>query len=105
MTEAHGTVSVDPHASDAPESGETLLEFPSQFPIKAMGLAEQDIATLVLEILARHTDGVAPEQVRHRPSTNGKWLSVTVVFEAQSKAQLDAIYRELTAHEAIVYAL
>ena len=105
MTESHGVFGANPQASGAPEFAETLLEFPCQFPIKAMGLAEQDIAALVLEILARHTDGVAPEQVRHRPSTNGKWLSVTVVFEAQSKAQLDAIYHELTAHEAIVYAL
>ncbi|MBK1647158.1 transcriptional regulator [Rhabdochromatium marinum] len=84
---------------------ETLLEFPCQFPIKAMGLAERDIAALFLDILQRHQVVLAPEQVRQRASTNGKWLSVTVVVQAQSKQQLDAIYQELTAHEAIVYAL
>ncbi|MBK5971123.1 MULTISPECIES: YbeD family protein [Thiorhodovibrio] len=97
--------SATPTASSAPTASDTLLEFPCRFPIKAMGLAERDIATLVVEILTPHTGDLAPHQVRQRPSPNGKWLSVTVEIEAQSKAQLDAIYRDLTAHEAIVYAL
>lgn len=84
---------------------DTLLEFPCRFPIKAMGLAERDITALVIEILTPHTGTLVAEQVRARASPNGKWLSVTVEIEAESKAQLDAIYRDLTAHEAIVYAL
>ena len=31
--------------------------------------------------------------VRTRPSREGKYVSVTVTFEASSKAQLDAIYQ------------
>jgi len=92
-------------AGATPKVSDTLLEFPCRFPIKAMGLAERDIVALVVEILAPHTGRLAPGQIRQRPSPNGKWLSVTVEIEAQSKAQLDAIYRDLTAHEAIVYAL
>jgi putative lipoic acid-binding regulatory protein len=84
---------------------ETLFEFPCQFPIKAMGLAERDIPALVLEILTRHAPGIGPSALRQRASANGKWLSVTAIIEAESKTQLDAIYQELTAHEAIVYVL
>ncbi|WPL19919.1 hypothetical protein Thiowin_05074 [Thiorhodovibrio winogradskyi] len=87
------------------QSQETLLEFPCQFPIKAMGLAEANIVELVLEILGRHTLDIAPEQVRQRLSSNGKWLSVTVLIEAESKAQLDAMYQDLTSHDAIVYVM
>lgn len=84
---------------------ETLLEFPCLFPIKAMGLADQDITTLVVEILERHAAQFRHDEIRKRASANGKWLSVTVVVHAQSKNQLDAIYQELTAHQSIVYAL
>jgi len=40
-----------------------------------------------------------------RESRGGKWVSVTLVIEATSKAQLDAIYRELSAHEKVVWAI
>ncbi|NOS88271.1 MAG: DUF493 domain-containing protein, partial [Methylococcaceae bacterium] len=38
-------------------SEETLLEFPCQFPIKAMGKADLEMDILVVEIIRRH----APE--------------------------------------------
>ena len=35
----------------------------------------------------------------------GKWISVTVVIEATSKAQLDAIYQDLTDCADVLMAL
>lgn len=83
---------------------ETLLRFPCSFPIKAMGRNEHGIEALVLEIVERHAPGMGPDEVRARPSRNGNWVAVTVVIEATSKAQLDAIYRDLSAHEQITCA-
>ncbi len=100
-TPLHNTSNTTGKATHA----ETLLTFPCQFPIKAMGLATQDIQSVVLEILGRHTSTIDPAHIRQRSSSNGKWLSVTIILEAESKSQLDAIYQDLTAHEAIVYAL
>lgn len=84
---------------------ETLLEFPCTFPIKAMGRADSGLETAVMEILERHAPDFDADRLEARSSSGGKWLSVTVRIEASSKAQLDAIYRELTAHELVVYAL
>ncbi|WP_295879439.1 DUF493 domain-containing protein [uncultured Thiohalocapsa sp.] len=84
---------------------ETLLEFPCTFPIKAMGAADTDIEAVVLDILHRHAPGFDPDAVTTRASRGGKWISVTARIRAQSKPQLDAIYRELSAHELVVYAL
>ena len=93
-------------ASDAPDSAtETLLEFPTSFPIKAMGRADSEIVDVVVEILRRHAPDFPAEALETRLSSGGKWVSVTVRIEARSKAQLDAIYQELTAHELVVYAL
>jgi putative lipoic acid-binding regulatory protein len=40
-----------------------------------------------------------------RPSKNGNFISVTATINATSKPQLDDIYRELTAHPAVLMAL
>lgn len=87
------------------DSDETLLQFPCTFPIKAMGAADSAIEAAVLEILRRHAPDFDAATLTIRASSGGKWLAVTAHIRAESKAQLDAIYRELTAHELVVYAL
>jgi hypothetical protein len=81
------------------------LEFPCTFPIKAMGLSDTDFDLLVVEIVTRHTGPLSEGAVTLRPSSNGKYVSVTVTIRAESKQQLDAVYRELTAHERVLMAL
>ena len=84
---------------------ETLLEFPCRFPIKAAGKAGEEFDSLVVEIVRRHVPDLTEAAVSLRESSGGKWVSVTVVIEASSKDQLDAIYRELSAHEKVVWAI
>jgi putative lipoic acid-binding regulatory protein len=40
-----------------------------------------------------------------RDSRGGNYLSVTVTIRAESRAQLDAIYRDLTGDERVLMAL
>jgi len=84
---------------------DTLLEFPCKFPIKAMGLADQELEKIVLKIVQRHAPETKSDALRKRESSNGKYLSVTVTIEASSRAQLDAIYLDLTAHGSILMSL
>lgn len=77
---------------------ETLLVFPTDFPIKVMGEMRDDFARTVIEIVLRHAPDFRPETVELRASSSGNYLSVTCVVRATSKAQLDALYREVTAH-------
>jgi putative lipoic acid-binding regulatory protein len=88
-----------------PEHQESLLEFPCRFPIKALGKAGEDFDTLVVQIVRRHAPDLNEAAVTLRESSGGKWVSVTLVIEATSKSQLDAIYRDLSAHEKVVWAL
>jgi len=84
---------------------ETLLQFPCTFPIKAVGLADGTFEALVVEIVARHAPEVDQGSLSVRGSSGGKWVSVTLTIEATSKAQIDAIYQDLTAHERVAWAL
>lgn len=84
---------------------ETLMTFPCRFPIKAMGPAGRGLEAVVVEIVSRHAEGVDETAITVRESRGGKWIAVTLTFEAHSKPQLDAIYQELSAHELVAWAL
>jgi hypothetical protein len=49
-------------------------------------------------VVRKHAPDFDAAQVEMRPSKAGNWLSLTCVVRATSKPQLDALYRELTAH-------
>lgn len=81
------------------------FEFPCDYQIKAMGLDDGGFEELVVELIGRHCRGIRQDSLRTRPSRGGKYVSVSVVVEAESRAQLDAIYDELTAHEKVLMRL
>lgn len=84
---------------------ETLLVFPTDFPIKIMGVRHDAFAQTMVDIVLRHAPDFRPETVEMRASSSGNYLSVTCVIRATSKAQLDALYSELTAHPWVKMAL
>ena len=87
------------------EEGETLLEFPCDFPIKAMGLTCDEFEISVIEIINRHVDNLGEGALRMKPSKNGKYTAITITIIAHSKQQLDNIYIDLTACEHVSIAL
>ena len=93
------------HPKDIGEGEETILKFPTEFPIKAMGKRDDDFAQIVLAIILKHAPDFDGKTMEMRPSKNGNYLSVTATINATSKAQLDDIYRALTAHPAVLMAL
>jgi len=84
---------------------ETLLEFPCDFPIKVMGAATDEFRSLVLGIVTRNFGAPAAGSIEERPSSGGKYLGITVTVRAESKAQIDAAYVELTSCSQVLVAL
>ena len=87
------------------EQPETLLEFPCAFPLKVMGLSSDALAQTVLEIVRRHAPGFDGAQMEMRASSGGTYVSLTCTITATSKAQLDALYRELSGHPLVKVVL
>jgi putative lipoic acid-binding regulatory protein len=73
---------------------QSYLEFPTEFPLKAIG-AGHDFEAWVLEIVRKHVPDLGPQSSTTRPSSGGKYLAVTVTFTARGQAQLEALYQEL----------
>ncbi len=88
-----------------PATTESALEFPCEFPVKAMGKTADDFDALVVGIVRRHVPGFNDATVQSRLSRGGKYTSITVTIMAQSQEQLDNLYRELSANERILVAL
>lgn len=85
--------------------GDTLLEFPCDFPLKVMGAAGEGFAQSVLEAVLRHAPDFDATSMEMRPSRGGNYLSLTCTIRARSREQLDALYRELTAHPLVKIVL
>ena len=81
------------------------MEFPCEFPIKAMGRSDAALAERVVDIVGRHAGEIPAECVTTAYSRSNRFVSVTVTIEAHSREQLDAIYRELTGCREVLMAL
>ncbi len=77
---------------------ETLIEFPSDFPIKIMGEARDDFAQGMLIVIQQHDPGYDGRNMEMRPSSKGTYISLTCTVRATSKEQLDNLYRDLSSH-------
>ncbi len=92
-------------AESAPPGDGPLLTFPTPFPIKVMGLRQDGYAQAILDVVLRHAPDFDPATMEMRPSKAGKYLSLTVTIRARSREQLDALYRELSAHPMVTMVL
>lgn len=90
---------------DVAARADSLIEYPSAFPVKIMGLRHDDFAQTVLAIVQKHDPGFDAASMEMRASSGGKYLSVTCTVTATSRPQLDALYLELTAHPMVKVVL
>ena len=77
---------------------DSLIEYPSLFPIKVMGANVDGFAEAITALAQRFDPTFDTSTVSLRPSSGGKYLGVTVTITATSREQLDDLYRAFTAH-------
>ncbi len=80
----------------------TPLEFPCQLGVKAMGHAGANLADRVEAIVAERATVL---DVHTAGSRHGRYVSVTVTMEAQSREQLEGVYRALGEDDAVIFTL
>lgn len=84
---------------------ESLIAYPCDFPIKVMGEARPGFAQAVMDVVLRHAPDFDPATMEMRTSRLGKYLSLTVTVRAESRLQLDELYRELCDHAMVKMVL
>jgi len=84
---------------------ESLIEYPTNFPIKIMGRRQPRLVQSIVEVVQRHAPDFDASTVEMRTSKKNNYLSVTCTVRATSREQLDALYRELCDHPSVVMVL
>lgn len=77
------------------------LSFPCRYPVKVMTESGEQVRRDVLAAVAVHAEFSPGEDVRFRPSRNGRFESITVTVQAESREQLEALYAELRRLDAV----
>ena len=94
-----------PKTLTAGPAKESLIEYPSRFPIKVMGAKVDGFVHAVTEIAKRFDPAFDAATVELRNSSQGNYLGITITVTATSREQLDDLYRALTAHPMVKVVL
>ena len=84
---------------------ESLIDYPSDFPIKIMGVMQDQFAQTMVEVVQKHDPEFHAGKMEMRPSSKGNYLALTVTVRATSREQLDKLYRELSSHAMVKVVL
>ncbi len=84
---------------------QSLIEYPSQFPIKVMGEKVDGLVGALTHIAHQFDPTFDASTVELRESSGGKYLGVTLTITATSREQLDEIYRTLSTHPMVKVVL
>ncbi len=84
---------------------ESLIQYPSQFPIKVMGVKVDGLVRAISMIAHRFDPTFDATTIELRESKGGKYLGVTITVTATSRDQLDELYRTLSTHPMVKVVL
>jgi putative lipoic acid-binding regulatory protein len=86
-------------------SDDSVMNFPCSFPIKLMGRETAVFRQTARKLVEKHTGPLDDDAIESSLSRNGRFVSVTITVVAESREQLDNIYRDATAHADVIMAL
>ena len=86
-------------------SKESLIEYPSRFPIKVMGAKADGFVHAITSIAVQFDPEFDAASVELRDSSAGNYLGVTITVTATSREQLDELYRTLSTHPLVKVVL
>lgn len=84
---------------------DSLIEYPSLFPIKVMGLKAEGYVQAITHITHQFDPTFDASTIELRESKGGKYLGVTITILATSREQLDELYRTLSTHPMVKVVL
>ncbi len=84
---------------------QSLIEYPSDFPIKVMGVHAEGFAEAIAIVARGFDPGFDPATMEHRPSKGGNYLGLTITVRVTSREQLDELYRTLSSHPMVKVVL
>ena len=84
---------------------QSLIEYPSSFPIKVMGRNVDGFVDAVIAVAQQFDPAFDRDRIETRPSSGNNYLGITITITATSREQLDELYRTLSTHPLVKVVL
>jgi putative lipoic acid-binding regulatory protein len=81
---------------------QSLLQFPTDYPIKVVGRPSDEFRARVHAVMVRHVPTLDADQVTERLSENANFLSISYMIRAESREQIVALATDLKACEGVL---
>mgnify|MGYP001292610129 CR=1 FL=1 len=91
--------------TDNTETHSSPMQFPCDFVIKVMGKTSDQFEDEILTLIQKHYQAVTSDNVSKRFSKDQRYTSLSISVHAQNKAELDAVYQDLTQCQSVLMAL
>ena len=99
------TASIHPPTPQPAARKDSLIDYPSAFPVKVMGENQDGFVHAITAIARQFDPAFDAATVELRDSKAGKYLGVTITVTATSREQLDDLYRALSSHPMVKVVL
>jgi uncharacterized protein len=99
------SASIHPPQDPTDPRKDSLIQYPSQFPIKVMGAKVDGFVNAITTIARQFDPSFDASTVELRDSREGNYLGITITITATSRQQLDDLYRALTSHPMVKVVL
>lgn len=83
----------------------SAFDFPCDIPVKVFGYNDAEFREAVVRIARNHFPDLDEASVIERLSRQDRYLSLTITVWVENRSLIDALYTELTAHEAVLMVL
>ncbi|MDF1761735.1 MAG: DUF493 domain-containing protein [Coxiellaceae bacterium] len=81
------------------------IQFPCDFVLKVMGKQQDSFKQAVLSHVQKHYPDTKQSDLSERISKDGNYLALTVTVHAESQADLDKLYQDLSSDPEVLMAL
>jgi uncharacterized protein len=92
-------------SNDQDTRRDSLIEYPSAFPIKVIGANVEGFVDAVARVAKAFDPAFDETTIEQRPSKADNYLGLTLTITATSREQLDEIYRTLSTHPMVKVVL
>ena len=91
--------------SPVSEEPESLLKFPTDYPIKVVGRPSPEFRAHIHAVVLKHAPNIEPDRITERLSENGNFLSISYMIRAESREQVTALATDLAAADGVLLVI
>lgn len=88
-----------------PETGESLIEFPTHFAFKVTGENTDSFEETIIALMTQVDPNLDHDRIKRNLSKTGKYLSLTVDVFVTEQGHIDKVYELLKDEKKVLFAI